>query len=50
MSTKQRNRCLYKSDFSSFIEADAYSILGHIHDAYHGQALTTTDEAWLGEI
>lgn len=50
MSTKQRNRCLYKSDFSSFIEADAYSMLGHIHDAYHGQALTTTDEAWLGEI
>lgn len=25
-------------------------MLGRIHDAYHGQALTTTDEAWLGEI
>jgi len=24
--------------------------LGHIHDAFHGRALTTTDEAWLGEI
>ena len=21
-----------------------------LHDAYHGQALTTTDEAWMGEI
>lgn len=50
MANKRTNRCLYKSDFKSFIEADPYSVLGHIHDAFHGQALTTTDEAWLGEI
>lgn len=50
MSLKRTNRCLYKSDFKSFIEADPYSILGRIHDAFHGQTLTTTDEAWLGEI
>ncbi|MDE5773433.1 MAG: DUF2075 domain-containing protein [Muribaculaceae bacterium] len=50
MATKRTNRCLYKSDFQSFIEADPYSVLGRIHDAFHGQALTTTDEAWLGEI
>lgn len=50
MSTKRANRCLYKSDFKSFIEADPYSILGRIHDGFHGQTLTTTDEAWLGEI
>ena len=50
MAIKRTNRCLYKSDFKSFIEADPYSVLGHIHDAFHGQALTTIDEAWLGEI
>ena len=41
---------MYISDFKSFIDEDPYSILWHIHDAFHGQALTTTDEAWLGEI
>ena len=50
MAIKRTNRCLYKSDFRSFIEADSYSVLGRIHDAFHGQTLTTTDEAWLGEI
>lgn len=50
MATKRTNRCLYNSDFKSFIEADPYYVLGCIHDAFHGQALTTTDEAWLGEI
>ncbi len=50
MTEKRSNRCLYKSDFKSFIESDPYSILGRIHDAYHGQTLTTTDEAWIGEI
>ena len=50
MAIKRTNRCLYKSDFKSFIEADPYSVLGRIHDAFHGQALTTIDEAWLGEI
>lgn len=50
MAIKRTNRCLYKSDFKSFIEADPYSVLGRIHDAFHGQTLTTTDEAWLGEI
>ncbi|MBD5366990.1 MAG: DUF2075 domain-containing protein [Bacteroides sp.] len=50
MANKRTNRCLYKSYFKSFIEADPYSVLGRIHDAFHGQTLTTTDEAWLGEI
>lgn len=50
MAKKRSNRCLYKSDFRSFIESDSYYILGRIHDAFHGQALTTTDEAWIGEI
>lgn len=50
MHKRTTNRCLYNSDFRSFIETDPYYILGRIHDAFHGNALTTTDEAWLGEI
>lgn len=50
MANKGTNRCLYKSDFKSFIESDQYSVLGRIHDAFHGQTMTTTDDAWLGEI
>lgn len=50
MTNKQSNRCLYNSDIKSFIEADSYSVLGRIHDTFHGQALTTTDEAWSSEI
>lgn len=50
MAKKQSNRCLFKSDFTSFINTDPYFILGHLHNAFHGQSLTTTDEAWLGEI
>lgn len=50
MAAKESNRCMYQASFRSFVEADAYSVLGKVHNAYHGQALTTTDEAWLGEI
>lgn len=50
MSHNKSNRCLYRADFNSFIESDPYSILGCIHDAFHGMTLTTTDEAWIGEI
>ncbi len=50
MSRNKSNRCLYMADFKSFIESDPYSILGRIHDAFHGQVLTTTDEAWMSEI
>lgn len=50
MSSSKANRCLYRADFKSFVEDNPFSILGRIHDAFHGQALTTTDEAWMGEI
>ena len=50
MAAKRTSRCLYNSDFKSFIESDPYSVLGRIHDAFHGQVLTTADEAWLEEI
>lgn len=50
MMNRRANRCLYQADFKTFVEADPYYVLGRLHDAFHGQALTTTDEAWLGEI
>lgn len=50
MKDKRKNRCLYFSDFKSFVSSDPYAILGQIHNSFHGQALTTTDEAWLDEI
>ena len=50
MSTQKTNRCLYKSDFKTFIDSNPHAILGQLHNAFHGQSLTTTDEAWMGEI
>lgn len=50
MPSKQTTRCLFNSDFRTFTEKDPYYILGRIHDAYHGNTPTTTDEAWLNEI
>lgn len=50
MANNKTNRCLYQADFKSFVEDNPYSILGRIHNAFHGPALTTTDEAWIGEI
>ena len=44
------NRCLYSKTFKEFVESDRLSILGELHNNYHGDALTTTDEAWVGEI
>lgn len=43
-------RCLYNSDFASFLDRDIDSIFGTLCDNYHGDALTTTREAWRGEI
>ena len=50
MLRKPANRSLYNSDFNTFIEGNPDCILGQLHNAYHGQALTTTNEAWAGEI
>ena len=49
-STRTSPRYLYSSPFGAFVQADPMAVLGQLHHAYHGQALTTTDEAWLGEI
>ena len=44
------NRCLYSASFNEFLKKDKLSVLGALHSNYHGEALTTTDEAWIGEI
>ena len=44
------NRCLYKASFGSFTNDNANTILGILHSNYHGETLTTTTEAWEGEI
>lgn len=44
------SRCLYNSSFEEFIKADENSIFGDLCNNYHGDALTTTREAWKGEI
>ena len=44
------NRCLYDSNFGEFIKSDGNSVFGKLCENYHGEALTTTREAWLAEI
>lgn len=43
-------RCLYNSDFTTFLYTDADSIYRILDDNYHGEALTTTRDAWKSEI
>ena len=43
-------RCLYNSSFKQFMAVDENSIFGALCDNYHGDALTTTREAWRSEI
>ena len=44
------NRCLYIATFKEFLEQERLTVLGALHNNYHGDSLTTTDEAWMGEI
>ena len=44
------SRCLYNSSFEKFNNTDSNSLLGILCDNYHGEALSTTREAWKGEI
>ncbi len=44
------NRCLYAASFSDFLQQEPLAVLGALHSNYHGDAITTTDEAWMGEI
>ena len=43
-------RCLYNSDFATFLYTDSASIYRMLYDNYHGEALTTTRDAWKTEI
>ena len=43
-------RCLYNSSLAAFSAADENSVFGILCDQYHGDALTTTREAWRSEI
>ena len=43
-------RCLYENSFAAFLSDSEMSILGVLCDHYHGEARTTTREAWKAEI
>ena len=43
-------RCLYDSSLDSFLVTDKRIIRDEISDKYHGETLTTTRDAWIGEI
>lgn len=43
-------RCLYENSIEAFLNEDRNAIFGVLCDGYHGDALTTTREAWMGEI
>jgi DUF2075 family protein len=44
------SRCLFYSDISVFLKKEQEAIFGEMCDKYHGDALTTTREAWKKEI
>ena len=43
-------RCLFDSNLDFFLTQDDKYLLGALCDSYHGDALTTTREAWMSEI
>ena len=43
-------RCLFDSVLDTFLSKDKESIFGVLCDRYHGDTLTTSREAWMGEI
>lgn len=43
-------RCLYHNSFEAFLRESENTILGILCGNYHGEAPTTTREAWIGEI
>lgn len=44
------NRCLYNNKFEKFLNTEDNFVFGQLCDNYHGEALTTTREAWKAEI
>lgn len=43
-------RCLFDSEIKDFLDKDKETVFGILCDRYHGDALTTTREAWISEI
>ena len=43
-------RCLFESDIDSFLRKEKEVVFGILCDRYHGDALTTTRDAWAREI
>lgn len=43
-------RCLYENDLSDFLSKERDAIFGNLCEGYHGDALTTTREAWINEV
>lgn len=46
----ENNICLYNNNFIDFYNEDNNSIFGKFSNNYHGDAQTTTREAWKEEI
>lgn len=44
------SRCLYENSIIGFLNDTGMSILGVLCDNYHGDAITTTRDAWKNEI
>ena len=44
------NRCLYEASFRNFLTTKPKEMLGTLFSNYHGEILTTTEEAWEAEI
>ena len=43
-------RCLYDNSLTGFLNETDMTIFGNLCDHYHGNELTTTKDAWMGEI
>ena len=43
-------RCLYDNSFQAFLHDTEMTVLGVLHNNYHGDTRTTTTEAWKEEI
>ena len=43
-------RCLYDGDIRTFLTREKALIFGMLDSSYHGETLTTSRDAWLGEI
>ncbi len=49
-SENKTPRCLYENSFDAFVTTPAMTVFGTLCDNYHGEARTTTRDAWREEI